>query len=129
MSKTFAAWMNEGKYLPSFMRDFHDQKELFKTIDDAMIKRPEDMVKRPDWVSAHCYVIDVFLWFMAMRGYTLQRSRKQAEFRDIEADLKEWREWRLQQARLVNTVRAAAETSRESGNNSNRARDVAPKEA
>lgn len=98
MSKSLSAWMSAGKYLPPFMRDFHDQKELFKTIDDATIKRPDDLVKRPDWVSAHCYVIDVFLWFMAQRGYTLQRCRKQAEFRDIEADLKEWRDWRTQQA-------------------------------
>ena len=43
---------------------------------------------RPSWVEGQCYVIDVFLWFMARRGYTLQRSKvKCDDFRDIHADV------------------------------------------
>ena len=35
------------------------------------------------------YVIDTFLWFMARRGYTMQRSRVNLPFRDLDADVKE----------------------------------------
>lgn len=33
-------------------------------------------------------VIDVFLWFMAQRGWTLQRTRCNPEFRDLDTDVK-----------------------------------------
>ena len=26
------AWMKSGEYLPAFMRDFHDQKDIFKAV-------------------------------------------------------------------------------------------------
>ena len=72
-------WMQSGKYLPQFMRDFHDQKDLFKLIyyvfnDDTN----KDRV--PDWITSHCFVIDWFLWFMASRGYTLQKTRTKLDF-------------------------------------------------
>ena len=35
--------------------------------------------------EAHIYTIDVFLWFMAMHGYTLQRSRARVDFEDLAA--------------------------------------------
>ena len=74
-------------YLPPFMRDFHDAKALFKAIDELVTKREGDLVKRPSWIEAHVYTVDVFLWFMARRGYTLQRSRANVQFRDLQADL------------------------------------------
>ena len=36
---------------------------------------------------AHTYVIDLFLWFMALHGYTLQRSRAKEEFYDLDGFL------------------------------------------
>ncbi len=30
--KNLEDWLNSGEYLPHIMRDFHDQKDLFKTI-------------------------------------------------------------------------------------------------
>lgn len=81
------AWLQSGKYLPPPMRDFHDQKDLFKAIDEMIKEDPSAIVKRPDWVSAQCYVIDTFLWWMARRGYTLQKSKQKFEFRDLEADV------------------------------------------
>ena len=81
--KALADWLESGKYLPEFMRDFHAQKDVFKamhfTIDNAN--------ENGNWRDGHIYVVDTFLWYMASRGYTLQRSRKGVEFRDVEKDV------------------------------------------
>ncbi len=82
------AWLKSGEYLPKFMRDFHDQKDLFKTIFDR-VNMKDDSWQKITWIQAHIFTIDCFLWFMAKRGYTLQKSRVKAEFRSIEHDLKE----------------------------------------
>jgi hypothetical protein len=74
-------WMKSGAYLPDFMRDFHDQKDLFKTIHELVNKN--DGTQRINWIDAHIYTVDVFLWFMARRGYTLQRSRAKQSFLDV----------------------------------------------
>lgn len=80
-------WLKSGEYLPPVMRDFHDQKDLFKAISE-IINTPEGPAASVSWVAAHCYVIDIFLWFMARRGYTLQKTRKKnIEFRDLIADV------------------------------------------
>lgn len=77
MTSNLDSWLKSGKYLPEFMRDFHAQKDLFKTMHNRIGEpQPNDLIKRPSWIEGHCYVIDVFLWFMAKRGYTLQRTRK-----------------------------------------------------
>ena len=74
-------WLESGLYMPRFMRDFHDQKDLFKSIGSL-----SDCSISP--TSAHIYVVDKFLWYMASRGYTLQKSRKNIEFKPFV----EWRE-------------------------------------
>lgn len=79
-------WMESGKYLPELLRDFHDQKDTFKAIHE--ITSDNQSTKDISWIQSHCYVIDVFLWFMAMRGYTMQRSRAKLEFRDLASDIK-----------------------------------------
>lgn len=89
-------WLHKGLYLPPFMRDFHDQKRVFKRIDEIVwndkqnpqsAHRHEEM---PNWILAHIYVVDFFLWFMARRGYTLQRSRMRLPFVSMEDDLKDY---------------------------------------
>lgn len=84
--RTFHEWMTKGLYLPKIMRDFHDQKALFKTIH-SLVDPNRTEIQEIDWIQAQCYVIDIFLWFMAVRGYTLQKSRSKYPFKDIEADL------------------------------------------
>lgn len=81
------AWLKSGKYLPEILRDFHDQKDIFKAMHEIIQERPEDTIKRPSWIEGQCYVIDVFLWFMARRGYTLQRTRRRGNFRDLAVDV------------------------------------------
>lgn len=83
-------WLDSAEYLPECLRDFHAQKDVFKTIADNFAKRnaerPEFVV---NWVSAHVYTIDLFLWWMARHGYTLQRSRKRVPFDSIDDDVRE----------------------------------------
>lgn len=83
MSGKLERWLKEGRYLPSFMRDFHDQKELFRAIHQTIGVRKNDMAKDVSWPVGQVYVIDIFLWWMARRGYTLQRARVDQEFLDI----------------------------------------------
>ena len=74
-------YLESGKYLPDQMRDFHDQKNLFKSMH--LLFQDEDQTDMPNWVNGHIYTIDWFLWFMASRGYNLQKSRKKnIEFKD-----------------------------------------------
>lgn len=93
-------WLKSGEYLPDPIKDFHDQKELFKCLDTIASSR-EWVPEKPNWVSAHIYVIDIFLWFMAAHGYTLQKTRKHRDsrptFDDLDEALKEHRDRRLQE--------------------------------
>jgi hypothetical protein len=59
------------------------QKDLFKAMHETVDVRGHQMAGGVHWVTGHCYVIDVFLWFMPRRGYTLQRSRANHDFYDL----------------------------------------------
>jgi len=67
-------WLQSGEHLPKKLRDFHDQKDFFKSMHHIFQDSPH--TDTPHWVIGHRYVIDWFLWFMASRGYTLQKTRK-----------------------------------------------------
>ncbi len=88
------AWMKSGKYLPPRLRDFHDQKDLFKAMHQIIDVEKHSYAKDVGWVEGQCYVIDIFLWFMARRGYTLQKSRQRFEFNDLDAEVKAAKEVR-----------------------------------
>ncbi|SDW93499.1 hypothetical protein [Lysobacter enzymogenes] len=83
-----AEWLKSGRYLPPILRDFHDQKAVFRTMHE-LVGDDGGGFQRPSWIDGQVYVIDVFLWFMAKRGYTLQRSRQRVEFFDLDADLRD----------------------------------------
>lgn len=80
-------WLDSAKYLPEPLRDFHDQKDIFKAMHEIIDVQGHEYAKSVSWRDGQCYVIDIFLWFMARRGYTLQRSRQKLPFRDLEADV------------------------------------------
>jgi hypothetical protein len=96
----FDDWRKSGDYLPEFMRDFHDQKELFKALDEvrerSIAKNSGSYMRDVSWSDAHIYTVDIFLWVMAGHGYTLQRSRRRFAFGDIyefvSASTKRWRD-------------------------------------
>ena len=79
--KPLTEWLRSGEYLPQPLRDFHDQKEVFKTIWQRLLRRFESdpstktYLGGMTWPAAQIFVIDHFLWFMAAHGWTLQRSR------------------------------------------------------
>ncbi|POR93201.1 hypothetical protein CQA91_02425 [Shigella flexneri] len=83
-------WLQSGEYLPSFLRDFHDQKDVFNAMHDTIGNANENGNAR----DGHIYVIDTFLWYMARCGYTLQKSRKNVEFKDMQDDIERSKEWR-----------------------------------
>lgn len=82
-------------YLPTPMQDFHDCKDLFQRLQEIVDNR-EWHGRKPDWITCHIYTVDVFLWFMAAHGYTLQKSRlphdRRPEFLDLGATMKEFEE-------------------------------------
>ena len=80
-------WMDDGSYLPQPLRDFHDQKDCFKAMHSLVAVERHEYTKEIKWVDGQCYVIDIFLWFMAKRGWTLQRSRQKLEFESLEDDI------------------------------------------
>ncbi|MFT9025974.1 hypothetical protein [Acetobacter indonesiensis] len=89
---TVQEYLESGMYLPPFLRDFHDQKDVFKFLDDVQERNIEKHRngERHDaisWRNAQVYTIDIFLWVMARHGYTLQRSRKKLPFSDIDRTL------------------------------------------
>jgi hypothetical protein len=75
-------WLESSEYLPDFMRDFHDQKDIFKSIE-RLYRGDNDENYRVSWIDCHVYTIDRFLWYMASRGYTLQKSRKNVMFKPM----------------------------------------------
>lgn len=90
--------MTDGNYLPFFMRDFHAQKRLFKAIQSHYSERIQEdrLLNGLNWVMAHTYVIDLFLWFMALHGYTLQKSRAKEEFYDLDGFLKKFEQEQIE---------------------------------
>lgn len=76
-------WLTSGEYLPHFMRDFHDQKDVFKAMHHTITNANENGNPR----DGHIYVIDTFLWYMARCGYTLQKSRKDVPFKEMQDDI------------------------------------------
>lgn len=89
-SNDLKQWRKDGQHLPPFMRDFHDQKDLFKAIHDIYsLHEAKDHRAPIGFSDAMIYTIDNFLWFMAAHGYTLQRCRAKQEFVDIHATISE----------------------------------------
>ncbi len=91
--RNLVEWLKSGEYQPSFLRDFHDQKDLFKRVEEMVSRRP--IPNGDSWIGRHVYTIDYFLWFMARHGYTLQKSRQPVEFEDYDKAISEWRETSL----------------------------------
>lgn len=94
MDKKTRNWRDKQKHLPEFMRDFHDQKDLFKAISQYLEIGDDHPAKDVSWVTAHCYTIDVFLWFMAQHGYTMQKSRCNLEFDEVKKTIRDMKEER-----------------------------------
>jgi predicted nucleic acid-binding Zn-ribbon protein len=112
MSSDDDAW-----HLPQFMRDFHDQKDVFRAVSayDDTLRTDAERTRHPapNWMDAHVYTVDVFLRFMAEHGYTLQKCRRDVAFRDIGAAINELNERRRNSsAAILNSALSKQETIR-----------------
>lgn len=75
-------YLRSYDFLPDELKDFHDQKDFFKSMH-YLVQDNEGVESIPNWVNGHIYIIDFFLFFMAARGYKLQKIRKKGiEFRE-----------------------------------------------
>lgn len=100
---TAKEFVDSGKHLPPFLQDFHDQKDVFKWLGQFVgnAKQKDEQQGNfrvgdmPNWASAHIYTIDFFLWYMGMAGYTLQRSRSNVDFLDLNACLQQFKQAQL----------------------------------
>lgn len=109
MDEQLRAWRAAGKHLPGILKDFHDQKDVFKAMHTLIGEQSSEespLIRRPTWVEGQCYVIDCFLWFMARHGYTLQRSRANQNFDSLERNIELLQEYERQQfARMLENSR------------------------
>ncbi len=90
MDEKTRTWLKSGKYLPRQLRDFHDAKTAFKVMHRCIAIENNVLAKDVSWVTGQGYVIDIFLWFMAMNGYTLQKNRSKQNFADLDETIKKW---------------------------------------
>ena len=90
------AWLKSGDYMPPRLRDFHNQKDLFKCMHNfyrsAFSDPKNEQWGIPSWMGGQVYIVDFFLYFMAMHGYTLQRSRSNIPFCDMDAMVEQFKD-------------------------------------
>lgn len=112
-------FVEEGLHLPDFLKDFHDQKDLFKYLGEIKSRKPP--IAAEGWVYDQIFTIDYFLWILGQCGWTLQRSRRPIEFYNLPASVAEHREkqvrifTKLLEERLAHTPPAPATERGEGG--------------
>jgi hypothetical protein len=94
MNSKLELWRNEGKHLPEFLRDFHDQKDLFKYLHDSVDINDHDLIKNINWMQGHAYTIDIVLFILAKYGWTLQRSRSKQDFANLDEVISQYNKTR-----------------------------------
>ena len=102
--KTAQEYTESKEYLPDLLKDFHDQKDLFKAIEELYHKSESYKQLNPNWRECHIYTIDFFLWFLGQHGYKIQKVKsKRYAFFDIKRTIKEMQTRRLE--RLKNSIK------------------------
>lgn len=89
MDNQFYKWREEGKHLPDFLKDFHDQKDFFQLLASKLDCDEHEYIKNINSVQGHAYVIDAFLWFLSQYGYTIQKNKTKINFKNLQEDIKE----------------------------------------
>ena len=90
--KSNTEWRENMEHLPIFMRDFHDQKSLFKALSSSFANADECPLNFRD---GQIYTIDWFLWFMAIHGYKLTKTTASVEYKDIDEAISQGWDYRL----------------------------------
>ena len=105
MKRPISEWRESKDYLPDFLRDFHDQKDLFKCMHEMIDVEKNEYAKTVSWVAGQCYVIDIFLWFLSRYGYKIQRSSAKVEFENLNDAIRRCNEKHMSQ--LAATINEA----------------------
>ncbi len=66
--------IDEEKHLPDILKDFHDQKDVMKSMYNFFNKTETNKMKCSS-TDLHIDIVDHFLQFMFIHGYKLQRTR------------------------------------------------------
>jgi len=94
--------LDTGEYLPKELRDFHDQKDLFKAIGDRDVRvhnfLPPEII---NWCQGQVYTIDHFLYFMAIHGYELRKVKGKVPRYDLQETIESNRKARLEALRPI----------------------------
>lgn len=82
--KNYHQMRNNMEYLPSYLRDFHHQKDFFKTLFylycDEQKKLGKAVPSHLNWQNFHVFSIDFLLHLLVPYGYLLCKSRKHLNF-------------------------------------------------
>ena len=76
-------FVKKERHLPSFLKDFHNQKDVFKIVGGF---------KNVSRIDGHVYVIDRFLPVMSYFGFGLQKLRHDIEFLSIKDAIDEMKQ-------------------------------------
>ena len=84
MDENITKWRKDGKHLPDFLKDFHDQKDFFRFLHEFTRPDEHEMIKNINFTQSHAYTMDILLWSLSRFGWTLQRNRSNQNFDDLE---------------------------------------------
>jgi len=89
MTKSLYDKNGEYAFLPNELRDFHEQKDLFKDLFDYYkdwVKTvPDHMnenLRNINWCDLHILMTDFLLHQMAQRGYVLRKCNKFVTYKE-----------------------------------------------
>lgn len=83
MDEKLEQWRKDGKHLPEFLKDFHDQKDFFKFLHEFAQVDQKEIVKDINWMEGQIYTIDVFLRVLARFGWSIQRNKSDQNFDNL----------------------------------------------
>ncbi len=100
--------LKNQQFLPAWMRDFHEQKDVFKSFSQWFREALKNHRAKSDmdcltdaldglgWVDIHIFMVDYFLYWMATQGYHLQKWNPKCGTYDIHETIAKRRKQELE---------------------------------
>ncbi len=86
-------YRKELKYLPDFIKDFHNQKDLFKIIHGWYNPHSieNELLKKITFRDGQIFIIDYVLWCLSKYGFKIQRNNiEKSKFNSYFEQLNNW---------------------------------------
>lgn len=86
-------YKKELKYLPDYLRDFHNQKDLFKMIHGWYNQnyKETELLKKISFREGQIFIIDFVLWCLVRYGYKIQyNNMDKSKFNNYSEQLNNW---------------------------------------